>query len=91
MYSAVGTGYGQIPLKWLRFNFIWYKDELHRSVTHYYFNRERSRDDKKRDREEDEEDMYERRRLERRLRDKEAAYQEVCLSSLPFWFDEMFI
>uniref|UniRef100_A0A3Q0SPH7 RNA binding motif protein 25 n=1 Tax=Amphilophus citrinellus TaxID=61819 RepID=A0A3Q0SPH7_AMPCI len=38
--------------------------------------RSRSRDNKKRDREEDEEDMYERRRLERRLRDKEAAYQE---------------
>ncbi|TKS87112.1 RNA-binding protein 25 [Collichthys lucidus] len=37
---------------------------------------ERTRDDKKRDREEDEEDVYERRRLERRLRDKEAAYQE---------------
>lgn len=39
--------------------------------------RERIRDDKKRDRNEDEEDVYERRRLERRLRDKEAAYQEV--------------
>uniref|UniRef100_A0A3Q1CJE4 RNA binding motif protein 25a n=1 Tax=Amphiprion ocellaris TaxID=80972 RepID=A0A3Q1CJE4_AMPOC len=38
--------------------------------------RERTREDKKRDREEDEEDVYERRRLERRLRDKEAAYQE---------------
>ncbi|XP_041667868.1 RNA-binding protein 25 isoform X2 [Cheilinus undulatus] len=38
--------------------------------------RERTRDDKKRDREEDEEDVHERRRLERRLRDKEAAYQE---------------
>ncbi|KAM6912861.1 RNA-binding protein 25 [Xenentodon cancila] len=38
--------------------------------------RERTRDDKKRDRDEDEEDVYERRRLERRLRDKEAAYQE---------------
>ncbi|XP_075904840.1 RNA-binding protein 25 isoform X2 [Nelusetta ayraudi] len=38
--------------------------------------RERIRDDKKRDRNEDEEDVYERRRLERRLRDKEAAYQE---------------
>ncbi|KAI4793766.1 hypothetical protein KUCAC02_032509 [Chaenocephalus aceratus] len=37
---------------------------------------ERTREDKKRDREEDEEDVYERRRLERRLRDKEAAYQE---------------
>eukprot|EP00066_Takifugu_rubripes_P026169 XP_011615435.1 PREDICTED: RNA-binding protein 25-like isoform X2 [Takifugu rubripes] len=38
--------------------------------------RERAREDKKRDRDEDEEDVYERRRLERRLRDKEAAYQE---------------
>ena len=38
--------------------------------------RERSRDEKKR--EEDEEDVYERRRVERRLRDKEAAYQEVA-------------
>uniref|UniRef100_A0A672JJN9 RNA binding motif protein 25a n=1 Tax=Salarias fasciatus TaxID=181472 RepID=A0A672JJN9_SALFA len=38
--------------------------------------RERAREEKKRDREEDEEDLYERRRLERRLRDKEAAYQE---------------
>ncbi|KAM6960955.1 RNA-binding protein 25 isoform 2-T2 [Aplochiton taeniatus] len=38
--------------------------------------RERTRDEKKRDREEDEEDVYERRRIERRLRDKEAAYQE---------------
>ncbi|XP_013885035.1 RNA-binding protein 25 [Austrofundulus limnaeus] len=38
--------------------------------------RERTREDKKRDRDEDEEDVYERRRLERRLRDKEAAYQE---------------
>uniref|UniRef100_A0A3Q1FAC3 RNA binding motif protein 25 n=1 Tax=Acanthochromis polyacanthus TaxID=80966 RepID=A0A3Q1FAC3_9TELE len=37
---------------------------------------DRTREDKKRDREEDEEDVYERRRLERRLRDKEAAYQE---------------
>lgn len=36
-----------------------------------------SRDkDKKRD-QEDEEEVYERRRLERKLRDKEAAYQEV--------------
>uniref|UniRef100_A0A3Q3AXQ5 RNA binding motif protein 25 n=1 Tax=Kryptolebias marmoratus TaxID=37003 RepID=A0A3Q3AXQ5_KRYMA len=40
------------------------------------FCRERTREDKKRDRDEDEEDIYERRRLERRLRDKEAAYQE---------------
>ncbi|KAK5929791.1 hypothetical protein CgunFtcFv8_010995 [Champsocephalus gunnari] len=38
--------------------------------------RERTREDKKRDREEDEEDVYERMRLERRLRDKEAAYKE---------------
>lgn len=41
--------------------------------------RERSRDrdkDKKRD-QEDEEEAYERRKLERKLRDKEAAYQEV--------------
>lgn len=42
--------------------------------------RERTLKDKKRDREEDEEDVYERRRLERRLRDKEAAYQEVRLT-----------
>ncbi|XP_030626823.1 RNA-binding protein 25 [Chanos chanos] len=38
--------------------------------------RERSRDEKKRDREEDEEEAYERRKLERKLREKEAAYQE---------------
>ncbi|XP_073338983.1 RNA-binding protein 25 isoform X2 [Pagrus major] len=44
--------------------------------TDYTRNKERTREDKKRDREEDEEDVYERRRLERRLRDKEAAYQE---------------
>ncbi|MBN3298822.1 RBM25 protein, partial [Amia calva] len=40
---------------------------------------EKSRDrdkDKKRDREEDEEEAYERRKLERKLREKEAAYQE---------------
>lgn len=43
--------------------------------------RERAREDKKRERDEDEEDVYERRRLERRLRDKEAAYQEVCAPS----------
>lgn len=44
--------------------------------------REVSRDrdkDKKRD-QEDEEEVYERRRLERKLRDKEAAYQEVAYS-----------
>ena len=43
------------------------------------FGRERSRDrdkDKKRD-QEDEDDVYERRRMERKLREKEAAYQEV--------------
>lgn len=28
--------------------------------------------------------MYERRRLERRLRDKEAAYQEVCVHPLSY-------
>lgn len=51
------------------------------------FCRERTREDKKRDREEDEEDVYERRRLERRLRDKEAAYQEVRESSIwMLWF-----
>ncbi|XP_018583204.1 RNA-binding protein 25 isoform X1 [Scleropages formosus] len=38
--------------------------------------REKNRDDKKRDREEDEEEAYERRKLERKLREKEAAYQE---------------
>uniref|UniRef100_A0A8C6KZM2 RNA binding motif protein 25 n=1 Tax=Nothobranchius furzeri TaxID=105023 RepID=A0A8C6KZM2_NOTFU len=37
---------------------------------------ERTREEKKRTRDEDEEDIFERRRLERRLRDKEAAYQE---------------
>lgn len=45
----------------------------------YRFSREVSRDrdrDKKRD-QEDEEEAYERRKLERKLRDKEAAYQEV--------------
>lgn len=47
-----------------------------------YFCREVSRDrdrEKKRD-QEDEEDAYERRKLERKLRDKEAAYQEVGAS-----------
>ncbi|XP_051771901.1 RNA-binding protein 25 isoform X1 [Ctenopharyngodon idella] len=38
--------------------------------------REKSREEKKREREEDEEEAYERRRLERKLREKEAAYQE---------------
>lgn len=39
--------------------------------------RERDREkEKKRDREEDEEETYERRKLERKLREKEAAYQE---------------
>ncbi|XP_052007025.1 RNA-binding protein 25 [Xyrauchen texanus] len=38
--------------------------------------RERSREEKKREREEDEEETYERRKLERKLREKEAAYQE---------------
>lgn len=45
----------------------------------YCFCREVSRDrdrEKKRD-QEDEEEAYERRKLERKLRDKEAAYQEV--------------
>lgn len=46
--------------------------------------RERGRD-KKRD-QEDEEDAYERRKLERKLRDKEAAYQEVEKSSKGFPF-----
>ncbi|KAI4801704.1 hypothetical protein KUCAC02_019582 [Chaenocephalus aceratus] len=42
----------------------------------FYFSREVSRDrDKKRD-QEDEEEAYDRRKLERKLRDKEAAYQE---------------
>uniref|UniRef100_A0A9J7ZDH6 RNA binding motif protein 25a n=1 Tax=Cyprinus carpio carpio TaxID=630221 RepID=A0A9J7ZDH6_CYPCA len=38
--------------------------------------REKIREEKKREREEDEEEAYERRKLERKLRDKEAAYQE---------------
>ncbi|XP_024911253.1 RNA-binding protein 25 isoform X2 [Cynoglossus semilaevis] len=38
--------------------------------------RETTREDKTKEKEGDEEDIYERRRLERRLRDKEAAYQE---------------
>uniref|UniRef100_A0A8C7G6B9 RNA binding motif protein 25 n=1 Tax=Oncorhynchus kisutch TaxID=8019 RepID=A0A8C7G6B9_ONCKI len=38
--------------------------------------RERSRDEKKHDREEDQEEAYERRKLERKMRDKETAYQE---------------
>uniref|UniRef100_A0A4W5QZ86 RNA binding motif protein 25 n=1 Tax=Hucho hucho TaxID=62062 RepID=A0A4W5QZ86_9TELE len=38
--------------------------------------RERSRDEKKHDREEDQEEAYERRKLERKMRDKEVAYQE---------------
>lgn len=45
--------------------------------------RDRDRDkEKKRDREEDEEEAYERRKLERKLREKEAAYQEVSDLSL---------
>lgn len=39
--------------------------------------REVSRDREKKRDQEDEEDAYERRKLERKLRDKEAAYQEV--------------
>ncbi|XP_051507554.1 RNA-binding protein 25-like [Myxocyprinus asiaticus] len=38
--------------------------------------RERSREEKKKVQEEDEEEAYERRKLERKLREKEAAYQE---------------
>ncbi|XP_029568534.1 RNA-binding protein 25 isoform X1 [Salmo trutta] len=38
--------------------------------------RERSRDEKKHEREEDQEEAYERRKLERKMRDKEVAYQE---------------
>lgn len=52
-----------------------------RTYTFLWFFREASRDrdrDKKRD-QEDEEEAYERRKLERKLRDKEAAYQEVRL------------
>lgn len=50
--------------------------------------RDRERE-KKRD-QEDEEEAYERRKLERKLRDKEAAYQEVggmgyCSLCLMFW------
>lgn len=41
--------------------------------------REKNREEKKRDREEDEEEAYERRKLERKLREKEAAYQEVSV------------
>jgi uncharacterized membrane protein len=41
----------------------------------YLFNRNRDRDVDA----EDEEDVYERKKLERRLREKEAAYQEVCI------------
>ncbi len=52
----------------------------------------RDRDREKKRDQEDEEDAYERRKLERKLRDKEAAYQEVgkverlpglCPKSLP--------
>lgn len=63
--------------------------------------RDRDRDkEKKRDREEDEEEAYERRKLERKLREKEAAYQEVSDLSLSGfslsdhiigWFDRLFI
>ena len=69
--------------------FSWFLKE-NRILTDFYnlLCREKSRDrererererekDKKRDREEDEEDAYERRKLERKLREKEAAYQEV--------------
>nr|XP_009305706.1 RNA-binding protein 25 isoform X2 [Danio rerio] len=38
--------------------------------------REKNREEKKREREEDEEEAYERRKLERKLREKEVAYQE---------------
>lgn len=40
-------------------------------------NRDRDRDREKKRDQEDEEEAYERRKLERKLRDKEAAYQEV--------------
>lgn len=43
----------------------------------YCFCREVSRDREKKRDQEDEEEAYERRKLERKLRDKEAAYREV--------------
>lgn len=62
----------------------------------FFCRREKSRDqerEKKRD-QDDEEEVHERRRLERKLRDKEAAYQEVgvdseerfCLTLVAVWF-----
>jgi RNA-binding protein 25 len=42
----------------------------------HFFHRNRDRDVDA----EDEEDVYERKKLERRLREKEAAYQEVRIS-----------
>lgn len=42
---------------------------------------------KERDRDaEDEEEAYERRKLEKKLREKEAAYQEVDVWNTQFWF-----
>ncbi|XP_055005723.1 unconventional myosin-VI-like [Boleophthalmus pectinirostris] len=52
-----------------------------REVSEDRKSRERTRKDEKIDPNEDIEDVYERRRLERRLRDKEAAYQEVVLKN----------
>lgn len=45
----------------------------------------RDRDREKKRDQEDEEDAYERRKLERKLRDKEAAYQEVGFFSQRKW------
>uniref|UniRef100_A0A4W5QID6 RNA binding motif protein 25 n=1 Tax=Hucho hucho TaxID=62062 RepID=A0A4W5QID6_9TELE len=54
------------------------RDRIDRELFELYVSacRERSRDEKKHDREEDQEEAYERRKLERKMRDKEAAYQE---------------
>ena len=42
--------------------------------------RERERHERERERElEDEEEAYERRKLEKKLKEKEAGYQEVCI------------
>lgn len=47
---------------------------------------------KERDRDaEDEEEAYERRKLEKKLREKEAAYQEVDVWNTQFWYDHLFV
>ena len=55
---------------------------IHITVCVYAVCRERERHERERERElEDEEEAYERRKLEKKLREKEAGYQEVGDSS----------